>query len=351
MLRSKQQSHKPNKGKKKTISLALQGGGAHGAFTWGVLDRLLEEPGLSIDAISATSAGAMNAAVYTYGLLQSGPSQAKASLEGFWRQISNLAGFLPLQPGLVESAFGINSIPFSPFVKIADYWRYVLSPYQFNFFDVNPLKDILMRLIDFGQLRTLSADKVKLFINATDVKNSKVKIFSNKDISVKVLLASACLPYLSQAVSIDNSKYWDGGFSGNPVLTTLIDPSLCSDILLVQVIPFAIEEVPNTIPEIIDRINEVSFNTALHKEIKAILLINKIIEGNLLKDNARYRYVRMHSMSNNEILSSLGGANKLNFEWDFLNYLKELGRQTAGEWLEINYDHINEKATFKLDIE
>ena len=190
---------------------------------------------------------------------------------------------------------------------------------------------------------------MKLFINATDVKNSRVKIFSNKDVSAKVLLASACLPYLSQAVSIDNFKYWDGGFSGNPVLTTLIDPSLCSDILLVQVIPFVVEEVPNTIPEIIDRINEVSFNTALHKEIKAILLINKIIEGNLLKDNAKYQYVRMHSMSNNEILSSLGGPNKLNFEWDFLTYLKELGRQTAEEWLDKNYDHINEKPTFKLD--
>jgi NTE family protein len=348
MLKSKQ-SHKANKDKKKTISLALQGGGAHGAFTWGVLDRLLEEPNLSVDAISATSAGAMNAALYTYGLLQGGPAQAKAILEVFWKQISNLAGFLPLQPGLVESAFGINSMSFSPFVKIADYWRYVLSPYQFNFFDVNPLKDILTGLIDFDQLRSLSTGKVKLFINATDVKNSRVKIFSNKDVSAKVLLASACLPYLSQAVSIDNFKYWDGGFSGNPVLTTLIDPSLCSDILLVQVIPFVVEEVPNTIPEIIDRINEVSFNTALHKEIKAILLINKIIEGNLLKDNAKYQYVRMHSMSNNEILSSLGGPNKLNFEWDFLTYLKELGRQTAEEWLDRNYDHINEKPTFKLD--
>lgn len=348
MLKSKIQTHKSRKDKKKTISLALQGGGAHGAFTWGVLDRLLEEQDLTIDAISATSAGAMNATLYAYGLMQEGPAKAKSNLESFWKQVSNLASFLPLQPSVVDNTFGVNSMAFSPFVKIADYWRYVLSPYQFNFFDVNPLKDILSGLVDFEQLRK-SSNKIKLFFNATDVKNSKVKIFTNKELSVKALLASSCLPYLSQAVAIDDHKYWDGGFSGNPVLKTLIDPNLCNDILLVQVIPFVVEEVPNTIPEIIDRINEVSFNTALHKEIKAILLINKIIENDLLKNNDKYHYVRMHSMGNNDILASLGGPNKLNFEWEYLLYLKELGRQTAEEWLDNNYDHINEKPTFKLD--
>lgn len=345
MIKNKQQKSTV-RSEEKTICLALQGGLAHGAFTWGVLDRLVEEDNLKVDAIAATSAGAMNAAVFVYGYVKGGKVKAKLLMEKFWKKVSFAGSLSPLQPSFFEKMFGLNvsGMPIFPFTQMIESFRYTLSPYQFNFLDINPLKDIINELIDFDELNKISL--IKLFINATDIKQGKSKVFSNTELTVKTLLASACFPYLMQAVVIDNNQYWDGGFSGNPYISSLIKGAKSKDVVLVRVTPFIRDEVPSNIAEITDRVNEVSFNTALIKELQNIVLINDLINHKLLKDEVKYQAVRLHSIANDEILSSLEQTSKFNADWDFLNYLKEVGRQSAEEWLNQNYNKIGVESTF-----
>jgi NTE family protein len=331
---------------KKTLSLALQGGGAHGAFTWGVLDRLIEEPNLNIDAISATSAGAMNAVMYTYGYLKGGRPKAKVMLEEFWKEVSGMANFLPSQSDFLEKIVG----PFTgtAFIKKVDYWRHVFSLYNHNVFDINPLKDIVASFVDFDELRSLNNNKIKLFVNATNAKTGKIRIFDNNELSLHALMASACLPYLSQSITIEGEEYWEGAFSSNPSFSPLVHNDLCEDILLIQITPFTMEKIPTTIPEIVERINEISFSIILEKEIKGISIINKMIENNHLKNNTPYKFIRLHSMTNSDVLSSLPRISMLNCELDFLLHLKESGYKTADEWLKKNYNDINKKSTLDL---
>lgn len=335
---------KPISRKVKDISLALQGGGSHGAFTWGVLERLLEEDSINITEITATSAGAMNAVILNYGFSKGGKELAKKLLESFWKKISFISALSPVQPSVFEKFMGVTSPTANPMFQAADMLRHLFSPYQLNFLDVNPLRDILNEIVDFDELKKIS--KIKLFINATNIKNGKLRVFKCNEITDKVLLASACLPYIAQTVTIDNDKYWDGGFSGNPALSPLIYDSKTSDIVVVQIIPFHFDETPINIPEIIDRVNEISFNNALLKEVDGITSVNELIENNDIKNKLSYRKINLHLIGNEEIITSLGRASKLNADWQFLTYLRDAGRQTAEDWINQNHDKIGKETTF-----
>jgi NTE family protein len=307
----------------KRITLALQGGGSHGAFTWGVLDRLLEEPALEIEAISGTSAGAMNGAVLAYGLMVGGPDAAKRSLNEFWRSVSE-AG---------ESVFNPSRyLRDWPVVKsLVPIWDDVLShfwsPYD-NPLYRNLLEPLLAAAIDFERLRR--GEKPKLFVCATNVKTNERKIFEPAELSLNALLASACLPSLFQAVEVDGEYYWDGGYLGNPALAPLLE--FCQDILIVEVNPLHRHEVPMRASDILDRLNEITFNAALVQEINVINTMNKMIEnGNLV--NTRYKPIRFHAIDAEREMSGLGVSSKTNTDWGFLRRLHTWGRKSAEAWL------------------
>lgn len=330
----------------KSISLALQGGGAHGAFTWGVLDRLAEEKNITIDSITATSAGAMNATVFLYGLHKGGPAEAKSLLEKFWHKVSYAASLTPAQPNFLDKMMGITDVNMSPMFQAMDMMRHVFSPYQLNYLDINPLRDILNELIDFEVFRKIKSPK--LFVNATKLQSGKMRVFPISEITNKALLASACLPYIAQTVVIDGEKYWDGGFSGNPALAPLIYNTQSSDIVIVQVTPFELDEVPTSIPDIIDRANEISFNTSLIKETKGIEILNDLIIQNKLKEDLHYRVIRLHMINNPEIMSSLGRTSKMNADWSFLCYLRDVGRQATEDWLENSYQKVGKESSVRF---
>jgi NTE family protein len=309
----------------KRITLALQGGGSHGAFTWGVLDRLLEEPGLEIEAISGTSAGAMNGALLAYGMMIGGPDAAKRSLHEFWRSVSE-AGDSVFNPSRYVRDW--------PVVKsLAPLWGDVLShvwsPYDNPLYS-NLLEPLLAAAIDFERLRY--CEKPKLFVCATNVKTNERKIFEPAELSPNALLASACLPSLFQAVEVDGEYYWDGGYMGNPALAPLLE--FCQDMLIVEVNALHREELPMRAGDILDRLNEITFNGALVQEIELINTMNKLIEnGNLV--NSRYKPIRFHAVGAEREMSALGHSSKMeNTDWEFLRRLHALGRESVGAWLE-----------------
>jgi NTE family protein len=231
------------------VDLALQGGGSHGAFTWGVLDRLLEESSLRIDGISGTSAGAMNAVVLVDGYEAAGPNGARTALEEFWRRVSHAARFSP-----------IRTLDTSPFFVAFDLAARLFSPYDLNPQGANPLRDVLADCVDFGRLANSS---IRLFVTATNVRTGRGRVFRNKELTPDVLLASACLPTLFQAIEIDGEAYWDGGYSGNPTITPLVRECTSKDTLLVAVNPVERQGTPRSARDILDRLNEVSFNATL----------------------------------------------------------------------------------------
>jgi NTE family protein len=247
------------------IDLALQGGGSHGAFTWGVLDRLLEENRLRIAGISGTSAGAMNAAVLADGWTEAGADGARAALDKFWQRVSRAAAMSPLQRSAVDRLMGRWTLDTSPAYLVMDLMTRVFSPYDLNLMGFNPLRDILAQSIDFGRLAT---SPIKLFVTATKVRTGRGRIFRNGEITPEVLLASACLPTMYQAIEIDGEAYWDGGYVGNPTITPLVRESDAHDTILVQINPSERPETPRTAMEILNRLNEISFNSSLAKELR-----------------------------------------------------------------------------------
>ena len=331
------------------VNLALQGGGAHGAFAWGVVDKLLDDGRLSVDAISATSAGAMNAVVMAYGISIGGREGAREKLEQFWREIS-LAGEIygpvrsfPWERWLQTS--GIRSDISSTFLAFQA-MTHVFSPYQLNPFNFNPLKDVLARVVDFDRLRKCSSAP-RLFLSATNVRTGKIKVFANETISADVVLASACLPYLFQAAEIDGEHYWDGGFMGNPAIFPLIYNTDCKDVIIVHINPIERENLPKSAPEIFDRMNEISFNSSLMREMRAIAFVTKLIDDKVL-DPKKYSRMRMHSIRDDAVMAELGVATKLNPDWSFLRRLHEVGRHTAAEWLDRNFDNVGRESTLDL---
>src|SRR5690349_14419574 len=259
----------------KAINLALQGGGAHGAFTWGVLDRLLEDERLAIDGISACSAGAMNAAVLAYGYAVGGREGARDSLAGFWRRISEAALTSPLQPSPLDRVLGDHSLRHSPAFVAFDMLTRLFSPYDYNPLGLNPLRDVLRRCVDFEVLAK-AACPIKVFLSATNVRTGKVRVFERREVTVDAVLASACLPFLFQAVEIDGEAYWDGGYMGNPALFPLIYNCESADILVVHINPLERADVPRSATDIMNRINEISFNSSLMREMRAIAFVSRL---------------------------------------------------------------------------
>jgi NTE family protein len=333
----------------KKINLAFQGGGSHGAVTWGVADRLLEDPRIEVDAISGCSAGAINAAAVAYGLFKGGKEGARETMEQVWRRVSDAgkmyspvhSDVFPMIPGAADF---MNALSFQAF----DVMSRAMSPYQFNPFDINPLRDILNHCIDFEALRHCTT--TKLFIAATNVKSGKVHVFHCKDISTDVVCASACLPFLFKAVEVDGEHYWDGGYMGNPVLFPFFYEAEASDIVIVHVNPIERDEVPTTAPEIMNRINEITFNSSLMRELRSISFVHKLLDDGWLKDEYRDRLrdIRIHSIRSDKAIADYDISSKFRTDWGFLSELKNRGRHIANSWLTENFDKVGEKSSVDL---
>jgi NTE family protein len=327
-----------------TVDLALQGGGSHGAFTWGVLDRLIEEPWLRIDAISGTSAGAMNAALVADGWAQGGAKGARAALEAYWRRVSRAAAFSPLQRSPLDRLMGRWTLDTSPAYVAMDLMARVLSPYDLNPFGLNPLRAILDESIDFGRI---ARAPIKLFVTATNVRTGRGRIFRNAEITADVLLASACLPTMFQAIEIDGEPYWDGGYAGNPTLTPLVRESDAHDTILVQINPRERPEPPRTANEILNRLNEVSFNSPLMKELRMIALLHEVADPGH-GEGARWAGMRTHRIMT-DTLAQFGASSKLNAEWEFVSLLQEEGRKSADAFLAAHGDDLGQRSTADFD--
>ncbi|MHA7775966.1 patatin-like phospholipase family protein [Roseibium sp. M-1] len=330
--------------KPKNINLALQGGGAHGAFTWGVLDKFLEDDRLRIDAITGTSAGAMNAVVMASGMQAGGEKGARESLEAFWHAVSRRAQFSPVQRSPLDILLGQWSLDNSPSYLFFDVMTRFASPYEFNPLNVNPLRDVVDEIVDFDRVHACS--QIKLFVAATNVFTGKIRVFSEKEVTLDAVMASACLPQMFQAVEIDGEPYWDGGFMGNPPLYPLFYATETPDVVLIQINPLERREVPKTAREIVNRVNEISFNSTLLRELRAIDFVTRLIEEGKLSRND-YTRVFMHRISADE-LKPMQSSSKLNAEWTFLTKLRDLGRKTAADWLERHYDDIGQCSTLDL---
>jgi NTE family protein len=340
-----------------SLDLALQGGGSHGAFTWGVLDRLLDERGIRLDGISGTSAGALNAGVLATGLAAGGPAGAQAALRAFWHDVAGVRGCFgetsadpwaavfgpsPWAAALPLRAFNLDR---NPFYHWFQQLSRSLSPYQFNPLGPNALGTVARRHVDEAALRS---GTVKLFVVATAVHTGQPRIFSGDALSIDALLASACLPQMFKAVVIDDQPYWDGGYSGNPALWPLIYETAADDLLLVKINPLQRQGTPDTASEIADRVNEITFNAGLVAEMRAIHFVQRMLAEDRL-DPAHYRSLRMHMVADDEGLAPLKASSKLNTELVFLQRLHDLGAAAADRWLAAHGSDLGRRGT--LDIE
>ena len=326
------------------IDLALQGGGAHGAFTWGVLDRLLEEPWLKVEGISGTSAGAMNAVVMAHGLVTDGPEGARAALEDFWKRVSDAALLSPFRRGPLEIMTGQWTLDYSPAFVAADLAARVFSPYDLNAAGANPLNQILVDCVDFGRLADA---KPLLFVTATNVRTGRGRVFRNADLSPEVLMASACLPTLFQAVEIDGEAYWDGGYAGNPTITPLVRECDSRDTILVQINPIERPGTPSSAREIHDRLNEVSFNAPLMKELRMAALLRRVADPGR-GEGAVWAQMRMHRIAS-DVMLSLGYSSKLLAEWAFFCMLRDEGRDAAAAFLDAHGRDVGVRSTLDID--
>lgn len=340
---------------RKKINLALQGGGSHGAFTWGVLDEILRDDRLDFDSITATSAGSMNAAIMLYGLHQGGAEGSRALLETFWRKVSEAGScFNPLSQ--VNTNYLEKMFPWVPkmFLNNAAGLNYMenigqtISPYRSNPFNFNPLRDILSSLIDFDNIP--EERKWKVFISATNVRIGESRVFKNEEITLDVLMASAALPYLYQAVEIDGDFYWDGGYTGNPSLWPLFYESETRDLLIVHVNPIVRPELPREAHEIENRLNEITFNSSLLDELRAIQFVQKLIEQDMLKDEFKDKYkdIRLHAIRSEETMRNVGVSSKFDTSWNFLTGLRDAGREVAKAWLKTHFDNIGQTGTVNI---
>ncbi len=333
----------------KPVALALQGGGMHGAFTWGVLDYLLEDGRLAIEGVSATSAGAMNAAVLANGLMQGGVDGARQALHEFWFAIAQSAQrYSPFRwfPWVKGShSFGLN---YSPLYAMADMALRVLSPYQFNPYNMNPLRDVLERQVDFGVLRKQCP--IRLFLCATNVETGRIRLFSGADLCVEAVLASACLPTLFQAVAIEGQYYWDGGYVGNPAIFPLIYECSTRDVVIVHINPIIRRGVPTTAADILNRLNEVSFNSSLMREMRAIAFVTALIQQGRV-DGDDMKEMLIHSIRSDETMAALHVSSKYNGDWSFLCQLRDQGREQAAAWLAQHYESVGQKSTVDIKAE
>ncbi len=330
------------------LDLALQGGGSHGAFTWGVLDRLLEDEHLVFKGISGTSAGALNAAVMATGFQQGNRAGARAALTAFWHDVSRsgsiFSPFSASQTSAISSGLKLDKMP--GYQWVSSFFR-SFSPYEFNPLNLNPLRDVLKRHVDVAALH---GNGLTLFITATSVTTGQARVFTGKELSIDALLASACLPFLFQAVTIDDEPYWDGGYTGNPALYPLIYNTEALDILLVRINPLVRVGTPTRSEEIIDRLSEITFNASLMAEMRAIAFVSKLMrEGKL--DPGKYKDLRLHMVADDANMSPLGASSKFNTDRAFLESLFGLGRTAADQWLFKHRQDIGLRGTVDVERE
>lgn len=339
-----------NNSTNKTTNLALQGGGAHGAYAWGILDEVLRDGRLSIEGVCATSSGAMNACILAQGLMTGGREGAREELHDFWEAISDQGVLYNPVKRVPWLSDGWN-MDNSPAFFMVEMMTHLLSPYEFNPFNINPLRTVVKEMIDFDRVQR--CPDLNLFISTTHVVSGKIRVFETEEVSLDVLMASAALPYLFQAVEIDGEDYWDGGYTGNPALYPLFYKTTCADVIIAHVNPVIRPDTPKTAPDILNRINEVSFNNSLLQEMRAIAFVKKLLDQDMLRDEYRDRFtdVRVHSIRAEEVMCDLGVASKFNSEWDFLIHLRDEGRQAASTWLNNNYDAIGKRGTVDLNKE
>ncbi len=331
----------------KKVNLALQGGGAHGAFAWGVLDRLLEDGRLAVEGISATSAGSMNAVVFAYGMAVGGRDGARASLTEFWTRISEAGSmYSPLKPSPLDHWFDNYNQDANPAFLLFDTLTRTFSPYQLNPMNFNPLREVLEKTVDFDRLRHSSCP-VKLFLCATNVLSGKVKIFENSEMSSDAVLASGCLPFLFQAIEIGDDAYWDGGYMGNPAIFPLIYGCESPDVIIVHINPISRPEIPRSGSDILNRLNEISFNSSLMREMRAIAFVTRLIDERKVAANDMRRLF-IHDIEDEDYMRGLGSASKLDPDWDFLCQLREHGRNVAGRWLAANFDRVGKESTVDI---
>ncbi len=332
--------------KTKPINLALQGGGSHGALTWGVLDRILEEDRLEIVGVSGTSAGAMNAVVMADGIAAGGRARARAGLERFWKAVSDAAQFSPFQRSPLDRMIGNYSLDHSPGYLFFEGLSRMFSPYDLNPLGLNPLRGLLAEHVDFDRIN--AAEGLRVHVAATNVRTGRSRVFGPGELGVEPVLASACLPQMFPAVEIDGEFYWDGGFTGNPALYPLLSSPASPDIVVVQINPLVRHEAPRSAREIMNRVNEISFNSSLVKELRAIGLMQRVAQERGI-DLGVYTNTYLHLIHTYLEVQDLVASSKLNAEWAYLRKLFDLGRGWADNWLTQNFDSIGERSTLDLD--
>ncbi len=345
---SRQAPHVARPAGTKRVNLALQGGGTHGAFTWGVLERLLEDERLDIDGVSGTSAGGINAAILVQGLAEGGREGAIVALGRLWREVAGRLATSPLQNTPLEKALWGYDLTNSVAYQTFDFITRAFSPYQFNPFPVeyNPLRAVIADQLDPEVLRR-DPKGTRLFISATNVRTGKPRVFTRSEVDTDVLMASACLPNVFRAVHIDGEAYWDGGYLGNPALWPLYHEGGAPDLLLVQINAILRPEVPTTATDIMNRLNEISFNASLMSEMRAIDFVQRLLESGRL-EQPRYRRIFLHCIDDEDRMREFKLSTKLNGDWEFLQVLRRYGRQAADRFIAEHFDRLGREST--LDI-
>jgi NTE family protein len=332
----------------KNVNLALQGGGAHGAFVWGVLDFLLEDGRIGIEAISATSAGAMNAVALVSGMAVGGPEAARKCLLDFWKEVSRLDLVYDLYSPLNQWIQALKLPPeYHPFHAAIHFLTHSLPPNLLNPLNINPLRSLLLKVIDFERLN-LSPGVPQLFLTATNIRTGKIKVFETPAITVESVLASACLPPYFQAVEVDGEHYWDGGYLGNPAIYPLIYRRGSKDVIIAQVTAIRRDDLPASAADVLHRITEISFNSSLMREMRAVAFATRLIDNGELDGN-RHSRMFIHLIGNDPLMSQLGTATQFHPEWSLLCRLRDDGRKSASIWLDNNFEFVGSRST--VDIE
>ena len=329
-------------GRRKRVNLALQGGGAHGAFTWGVLDQLLADGRLEIEGISGTSAGALNAVMLADGLARGGPEEARARLANFWRAVSSNGHLPDLQRGVVERLFSFVPRQGLWFGALSRFW----SPYDLNPLNINPLKEVIDRFVDFEVIRR--ERHLELFISATNVHTGEPRVFSREEVTPEVIMASACLPLLFRAVEIAGVPYWDGGYSGNPAILPFLRTTGTEDVLIVQLNPLQRRDVPTGTREIMSRISEINFNASLLSELRSVEFVNRFIdEGRLPRGtgHGEFRRLRLHRLALDENGKTPAARHSLNTDFQYFETLHKLGQRAMRRFLDAHFDSIGRRGT------
>ena len=333
----------------KRINLALQGGGAHGAFTWGVLDQILSDERLSVEGISGTSAGAVNAVMLADGLCRGGREEAQKRLADFWRSASSTGNLPALQRTVMERLLSFTPLEGTPVQAWVNALSRYFSPYDVNPLNINPLKDLIERFVDFETLRANT--DLQLFISATNVQTGHVRIFPRDKITADAVMASACLPLLFRAVEIDGVPYWDGGYLGNPVIFPFFRTTATEDVVVVQINPLVRQSTPMSSSEIMNRINEITFNSSLIAEYRAIEFVRRLIDDGALKHGTgpgEYRRINVHRIDLGFIGKKLTPQSRLNTDFDFFETLHRAGRRAGRRFLDKHFDDIGVRSTIDL---